>query len=165
LAEVYEAYFSKIYNYIFYKVLHKQVAEDLTSKVFLKVAEHFNSYDIDKGAISTWLFKIADNTLTDHFRTHRVPVNVDDLADSNALAVDFEGEAKLINEDNLRSLYAALTKLGDTTRDIIVQKYFQNKIIKDIAKDKGMNESTVSTMHNRGLERLRKEMGRELMYA
>jgi len=158
LAEVYEVYFSKVYNYIFYKVMNKHVAEDITSATFLKVTEHFDRYDPEKAGMSTWIFRIAENKLTDHFRAARVSVNIDDLSDSTALSEDFTGNALLITDENLRELYMALATLGDTTRDIISQKYFQNKTIRQIAKEKGMNESTVSTMHNRGLEKLRSQL-------
>ncbi|MDR2531974.1 MAG: RNA polymerase sigma factor [Oscillospiraceae bacterium] len=158
LAQVYENFFSKIYNYIFYKVMHRQIAEDLTSTVFLKAAESFARYNPDKGAISTWLFAIAENTVIDHFRTHRIQISFDDLTDTTALSVDFEEQSSLVKDENLRELYAALSGLGDTTRDIISQRYFQQKSIRQIAKEKNMNESTVSTMHNRGLQKLRKLM-------
>ncbi|MCL2217166.1 MAG: sigma-70 family RNA polymerase sigma factor [Defluviitaleaceae bacterium] len=158
LEETYQTYFPKIYNYIFYRVMNKHDAEDITSTVFLKVAEHFGTYDPAKASFSSWIFKIAENALTDYFRARRVSVNVDDLSDTTAVSVDFEGEALIINDENLRELYIALSRLGDKTRDIIAQKYFQGKTIRQIAKDKKMNESTVSTMHNRGLENLRKSM-------
>jgi len=35
--KVYEEYFSKIYNFMFYKVLNKEIAEDLTSEFFIKL--------------------------------------------------------------------------------------------------------------------------------
>ena len=158
LETVYETYFPKIYNYIFYRVMHKQTAEDLTSAVFLKAADRFHTYDSDKGAVSTWLFKIAENTLTDHFRANRIAISADELTDSTALSVDFEEQTAIIKDENLRELYIAMQQLGDVTRGIISEKYFAEKSIKQIAKERNMNESTVSTMHSRGLEKLRKIM-------
>jgi len=158
LAHVYENFFPKIYNYIFYKVMHRQIAEDLTSTVFLKVAESFAKYNPEKGAMSTWLFTIADHVVADHFRAHRIQISFDELTDTTALSVNFEEQSSLIKDENLKELYAALSELGDTTREIISQKYFRQKSIRQIAKDLNMNESTVSTMHNRGLEKLRKTM-------
>ncbi|MDR2557981.1 MAG: RNA polymerase sigma factor [Oscillospiraceae bacterium] len=158
LAQVYEEFFPKIYNFIFYKVMHKQVTEDLTSTVFLKVTENFDSYDIKKGSISTWLFTIAQNTINDYFRSRRIQVDFDDLTNTTALSVDFEEQAAIIRDEDLRELYSALAGLGDLTREIISQKYFGEKSIRKIAKDLNMNESTVSTVHNRGLEKLRKLM-------
>jgi len=160
LEEAYEIYFPKVYNFIYYRVLHKQDAEDITSAVFIKVAKHFDAYDPDKGSLSSWIFKIADNTLLDHFRSNSskgICGNIDELPDA-ALSVDFEGEARLIKDEALRELYMALSQLDGKTREIIAMKYFWEKTIRQIATEKQMNESTVSTMHNRGLDKLRKSL-------
>jgi RNA polymerase sigma-70 factor (ECF subfamily) len=157
LDEIYEAFFPKIYNYVFYRVMKKHDAEDITSTVFLRVATHFESYDPAKGGISAWIFRIAENALIDFFRARRISLNIDDL--DNTLGVDFESEAKMIRDETLKALYIALSRLGDKTRAIIAQKYFSDKTIRQIAKDMQMNESTVSTLHNRGLKKLK-----ELLY-
>lgn len=158
LKSVYEEYFPKIYNFFFYRVMHKEVAEDLTSIVFLKVAEKFHTYNAEKGSVSTWLYTIAQNALNDYFRTRHIPVSLDDISGSLVLSVDFEEQSTLIKDEARRALYDALSELDDRTRDIMSQKYFMGRQIREIAADKGMNESTVSTIHNRGLKKLRKSM-------
>jgi len=155
LAEVYKEYFPKIYNFIFFKIMHRETAEDLVSMVFLKVVDKFDTYNPEKGAISTWLFAIAQNVITDYFRSRKVSVSLDDL-DYLEPVVSFEEQSSLIEDETRRSLYDALTELDGRTRDIIAQKYFLDKSIRKIAEEKQMNESTVSSIHNRGLAKLRK---------
>jgi RNA polymerase sigma-70 factor (ECF subfamily) len=138
--------------------MNKHDAEDITGTVFLRVAAHFDSYDPNKGGVSSWVFRIAENALIDFYRARRVSVNIDDLDDTLALSVDYESEASLIRNETLKGLYAALSELGDKTRAIIAQKYFMDKTIRQIAKDMQMNESTVSTMHNRGLKKLKERL-------
>ena len=159
LAEVYKEYFPKIYNFIFFKIMHRETAEDLVSMVFLKVVDKFDTYNPEKGAISTWLFAIAQNVITDYFRSRKVSVSLDDL-DYLEPVVNFEEQSSLIEDETRRSLYDALTELDGRTRDIIAQKYFLDKSIRKIAEEKQMNESTVSTIHNRGLAKLKKIMER-----
>ena len=158
LAAVYETYYSKIYNFIFYKVMHKEITEDLVSMIFLKGAEKFHTYDPEKGSLSAWIYAIAQNALNDYFRTRYIPVSLDEASGDLAVRVDFDEQSRLIEDEARRELYLALSKLDDRTRDIISQKYFLEKSIREIAKAKKMNESTVSTIHNRGLEKLRKSM-------
>ena len=38
---LYDAYVEKIYDYVYYKTLNKEVAEDLASQVFLKVLKKY----------------------------------------------------------------------------------------------------------------------------
>jgi RNA polymerase sigma-70 factor (ECF subfamily) len=162
LAELYEAYFSKIYNFIFYKVMHKEIAEDLVSMVFLKVAEKYDTYDSDKGAVSTWLYAIAQNTVNYYFRTRKIPVSLDDTGYLEPFA-DFEEQSTLIADETRRLLYLALAELDGRSRDIIAQKYFLEKSLRQIAAEKQMNESTVSTIHNRSLVKLRKKLGENVL--
>lgn len=163
LDEVYEVYFPKIYNYIFYRVMNKHDAEDITGTVFLRVATHFHTYDPAKGGISAWVFRVAENALIDFFRARRVSLNIDDLDNTLTLGVDFESEACLIRDETLKALYVALSQLEGKTRAIIAQKYFSDKTIRQIAKDMQMNESTVSTMHNRGLKKLKERLNQSRM--
>ena len=159
LSEVYETYFPKIYNYIFYRILHKQITEDLTSRVFLKAAEKIHLYNPEKGAISTWLFAIAENEINDYFRSSKiVMIPFDSLSDSSVLSIDFEEQSELIKTEDRQELYMALSELDDRTRDIISQNYFMDKSLRQIAIEKNMNEHTVSTVHKRGIKTLRKVM-------
>ena len=160
IAEIYETHYAKIYNFIFFKLLHRQITEDLVSDVFLKAVDHIQSYDPEKGEISTWLFAIASNTLNDYLRRRNkaVHITLDELHDDVKLSVDFSEQSSLIKDENRRELYSALSKLDDRTREIIAEKYFMEKSIRTIAKEKEMNESTVSTIHNRGLAALRKSL-------
>jgi len=162
LAELYEAYFTKIYNFIFYKVMHKEIAEDLVSMVFLKVAEKYNSYDPDKGAVSTWIFTIAQNILADYYRSRKIPVSLDECGNLES-TVDFEEQSSLIADETRRLLYLALSELDGRARDIISEKYYFDKSLRQIAAEKQMNENTVYTIHNRSLAKLRKKLGDDIL--
>ena len=160
VAKIYETYYSKIYNFIFYRIMHQQVTEDLVSTVFLKVVDKIGSYDPSKGEVSTWLYAIASNTLNDYLRQRNkaVPIALDDLYETDMPSVDFDQQSSLIKNEDRRELYKALSTLDDRTREVISLKYFFDKTIRAIAVEKNMNESTVSTIHNRGLAALRKSM-------
>ena len=71
LEELYRSYFPKIYNFFFYKLLHREDAEDLTAKTFLKIAEHLHTYHSEKAKAGTWAWRIAENTLIDFYRTQK----------------------------------------------------------------------------------------------
>ena len=40
MEEVYNEYFSPIYNYVFYRLLNRENTEDIVSQVFMKVCAH-----------------------------------------------------------------------------------------------------------------------------
>jgi RNA polymerase sigma-70 factor (ECF subfamily) len=106
--------------------------------------------------VSTWLYSIAKNCVIDYFRSRKITESIDDENIGSYLKVDFDEQLCLIADENRRLLYNALSQLDERTRDIIARKYFFDKSIRQIATDKQMNESSVSTIHNRGLKKLRK---------
>lgn len=66
--ELYDYYFPKIYGFVLKRVGHKEVAEDLVSKTFLKAFSALPTYQ-DKGCpFGAWLYRIATNNILDHYR-------------------------------------------------------------------------------------------------
>lgn len=155
LARMYENYFSKIYNFVFYRILNKEQTEDIVSDIFLKVAENVFRYDEKKANFNTWIFTIARNTLIDYYRSRRIYIPIDNEENSIELSIDFEEQCNLIEDENLKELYRALSMIDDRTRLIIGLKYFEGLNNREISKQIGINESTVSTIYVRGLKKLR----------
>ena len=67
-AELYEAYFDKIYRYIVLKIGDRTEAEDMTQQVFLKALKSLSTYKWKDVPFSAWLYRIAHNQVVDHFR-------------------------------------------------------------------------------------------------
>jgi len=71
-SEIYDQYIDKIYRFVYFKVSSEEVAEDITSKVFLKGWEAFQSHGLgeDREILNTsaFLYQIARNAVTDHYR-------------------------------------------------------------------------------------------------
>ncbi len=156
--KVYNEYFSKIYNFMYYKVLNKEIAEDLTSEFFMKLLTKLNTFDDSKANLNTWLYTIARNSVTDYFRANKIEVSVDDEDNPLDLKVDYELEKELIKNEDRKALYNALTTLDDRSRKLLSLKYFFNMSVKEIAVNTGINESTVSTICLRGIEKLKKQL-------
>ena len=89
LQAFYEENFSKIYNFFFYRLLHRENAEDLTAQTFLKAAEHLHTYDSGQAKAGTWLAQIAQNTLIDFYRTQKKPISLDMEETQAALSISF----------------------------------------------------------------------------
>lgn len=154
---MYEEYFSKIYNFVFYRILNKEQTEDIVSDIFLKVSENIFRFDAKKANFNTWIFSIARNKLIDYYRVKKIYISIDD---ENTIdpSIDFEEQCSLIKDEELRELYNALAKIDDRTRFIITLKHFEGLNNREISKQIGINESTVSTIYVRGLKRLREYM-------
>ena len=81
----------RVYNYFRYRLGQESEVEDLTARTFEKAWIAREQYRRDLAGFSTWLFKIAQNLIVDHFRSRRnhvaidqaVSVTSDDITESN----------------------------------------------------------------------------------
>lgn len=151
---MYEDYFPKIYNYVFYRLLHKQDTEDLVSEIFLKVARNLLSFNAQKANFNTWIFTIARNTLIDHFRRRKTTVSLDD-SDVDLTGADYAEQYETIVDDERKLVYQALMRLDGRSRQILALKYFGELSNREISKLTGINESTVSTIALRSKQKMR----------
>lgn len=163
LKTIYEQYFSKVYNYLFFKLLNKENAEDLTSAIFLKVVDKLDTYNPEKSSVYTWIMRITQNTLTDYFRTRRDTLPIDGENDSLLGITEFDEQCRLIKDETRRQLFTAMATLDRRTLEVIVLKYDWGLSVREIAAQMALNESTVSTIHVRGLAKLRKALGENFL--
>ena len=151
--QVYQAYAKKVMGYIRPRINNPADAEDLHSAVFMKVFEKFDSFDQTKASVSTWIYTIARNTLIDFFRTRKVH---DELGDEDIVEEDaFQG---IFDEETLGELAAALEKLPQRERDLIILHYYNNMQLKEIALKLHMSYSNCKLVHNKALMKLRQYM-------
>jgi RNA polymerase sigma-70 factor (ECF subfamily) len=153
--EVYDQYAGRIYQFIYYKTYHKETAEDLTSQTFLRALEKLHYYNPEKGSMSAWIYQIARNLVTDHYRAKKHTVDIDDVWD---LAGSQNVELDLQHKEQLEELRKVLKKLSSEHRDILIMRIWQDLPYKEIAQIIGKTEGACKMMFSRIIARLRKEL-------
>ena len=142
----------RVYNYFRFRLGTYVDVEDLTSRTFEKAWRARENYRRDLAGISTWLFKIAQNVVVDHFRARRNHISIDDALQ---LAADTTPERDAERGSDLARL-AALTKdLPERDRDLIALKFGAVMSNREIAKLTGLSESNVGTLLHRLVQTLR----------
>jgi RNA polymerase sigma-70 factor (ECF subfamily) len=147
-ATLYSVYFDKIYEYIYYRSLRKDEAEDLTSHVFLKAWEAIENYRWQGYPFSTWLYRIAHNQIVDHYRTHRecLPLDVAEKRDSGHDPMDIAIRASAVSQ--IRGALKHLTK--DQAR-VLTLRYFEGYSVSEIAQMMGKAPDAVRALQHRAL--------------
>ena len=149
-AGIYTDFRDKVFGYIRGKISDPDLAEDLCADVFLKVYEKLDSYDEQKAALSTWIYTITRNTLVDYFRTRH---SAQELPEELAATEDVEDG--LCREETLETLAAALEKLDERERNIIIRRYYSGMTLKEIAAQMDISYAYVKLLHNKALSALR----------
>ena len=153
--QIYKDYHDKVLHFIYGKTSNYTLAEDLTSDVFLKVYSKLDTFDDTKASISTWIYRIAQNTLIDYFRTRKVFSEVPE-----EISQESEIDEELLANETLDALADALTELPERDRDLIILHYYHGLTLKEAAARLGMSYSNAKLVHNKSLvvlERLMSE--------
>jgi len=153
-AEIYDVYIKKIYSFIYYRTGHKQIAEDITSTVFIKSMEKINTFDPQQGKFSSWLYRIARNSVIDHYRTKKDIANIDDIWDlgqSHNFNDKFDANLKL---EEIRKY---MQKFSKEQREIIIMRVWDELSYKEIAEITGKSEGALKMIVSRVLGKVRKE--------
>ena len=154
LINMFEEFYTKVYNYFRYHLRNDDEAQDLTGEVFVRAAQAFSRYDRQKAAISTWVFKIARNLLIDYYR--KIKHETVELQEYLSVADDFVGA--VIEQERIRALKGALLELSFREREIIALKYSVGMKNAEISEALGLTISNVGTIHFRALEKLKSKL-------
>ena len=151
--ELYPAYRDRVMRFFLSRLDSREDAEDLTSEVFLKVTRALSGFDAEKASLSTWLYTISRNVLTDHLRRKRAPEEL-----SEEPYAEDQAEKRLVREETLRELAAALGRLERDQRDVVILRYYNGYPLTEIARRMGMSYGAVKLRHAKALEALRRDL-------
>jgi RNA polymerase sigma-70 factor (ECF subfamily) len=154
---LYDAYVDRLYRFIYYRVSDVPLAEDLTSKVFLKAWENLPNYRYQGLSFGAWLFSIARNTVIDHYRTARQEPSLESVGPVTDESIDLE---RSLNE-SLQSdaLAEALRQLTDEQREVLVLKFIIGYTTEEIARLMKKRPGAVRALQMRGLQALERILG------
>ncbi len=157
-AEIYERYYQRIYNYVYYRVSDGVTAEDLCSEVFVKALEAIDSFTFQGVPFSAWLYRIASNLVIDHYRRQPQQQEVP-LEDSRPLIMDDNPGVNLERHFNHQELREALQGLTPDQQQVIVLKFVDGLSNSEVAQILGKTEGAVKSLQHRALASLGRLMG------
>ena len=152
--KLYAEYQPKLLRYFRAKINSPEQAEDLCSETVLKVYSNLDTFDETKSSLSTWIYTIAGNVLTDFFRRNRPSDELDEELRDESTPVE-EG---LLKRESLERLANALEKLDTRERDLIVHHYYFGKSLLEISEILGVSYTYTKVLHKKALNLLRKDL-------
>ena len=140
-SKIYDQYIDKIYRFIFLKVNSQEIAQDLTSETFLRSWETFNEKNEEIENIQAFLYRVARNLVTDHYREKaRNQVVSAEFAPIIDPKQDLE-EKSLFNSD-IDTVKIALADLKEDYQNVIIWHYLDDLPIQEVSEMMGRTEET-----------------------
>ena len=144
------AYSKRLFSFIKQRVASNEDAEDILQDVFYQLAG--NTEPIEQ--VTSWLFTVARNKITDRYRKQQLPL-IDDLQPSGSTEEENFDWKDLIPANNdspetayLRNLFweelqLALDELPTEQRDAFIQNELEDISFKDISAATGVSVATL----------------------
>lgn len=159
-AGLFEQYYPRVYNYLRYRVNTPEDTEDLIGLVFEKAYRHREQFDPDKGAFSTWLFRIAHNALANYYRTHqrRSVWEAEGGLSDNLATPEASPESQVLKQETMAHLLQGLAQLNERDQEVISLKFAGRLSNQEIGQIMNLKEKTVSVVLLRAMRRLQQQV-------
>lgn len=149
---LYEAYFEKIYQYVFHRTSNHAVTEDIVQQTFLKAIENFHSYHSQGYSFGSWLYRIAHNLVVDEYAKKK-HLSLDEAVehgnDQDHLMLD-----AVDNSIDRQRLTACISELPPHYQDVVELKK-QGLKVAHISEILEKTESAVKVTFFRAVKMLR----------
>lgn len=159
-AELYDRYIGEIYRFIFFKVSHREEAQDLTSEVFLKTWNYLANHPHDKEIKSFrgLIYRIARNAVVDFYRAraHRHECALDEVVQYGAEDVSY---TRIELKAEAARILSALKKMKREYQDIILLKYVEEMSVGEIAESLDKSQTAVRVTLHRATKVLKRMLG------
>lgn len=153
---LYEKYFEQIFRFVFKRLGgDEETAGDLTQQTFIKAMANMEKYTDMGLPFSSWLYRIAQNEVSMHFRSSKkiVMVSVDQQAVLGLLTeVNTTHRMSMEEQEKLVQL---LNGLDQEHCDLIELRYFQGISFREISEIYNITEANAKMRVYRILEKLK----------
>jgi RNA polymerase sigma-70 factor (ECF subfamily) len=153
-------FFDKTFDTIFAKVHRlirsRQIAEDLTQDIFLKIHKGLPSLDVEQN-LMPWVVTILNNRLRDYWRSQasrRNQTGLDEFRDSLS-APATEISASLEQSETEASVRRAIYRLPITMRSVLLLRTYDELSFVQIARVLRLTPGAARKRYSRALNELR----------
>jgi len=153
VAELFDAYFDRIYAYAYRRVGSRETAEDIAATVFEDAMNGIKRVRWQGKPIIAWLYRITARRVADYFRAHRATEPLDDRLEwvgetiSNAERVE--------RAEEYHAVRCAIDRLNERDREIIRLAFFDELDGAEMATVLGCTANNVYVRLHRALKNLK----------
>ena len=147
-AELYERNFNRVYAFIARRAGNRSEAEDLTAEVFHQALANLGRFEWRGVPFAAWLLQIARHAVAD--RWHRLARERDDPPPGD--------EGNPMDVDRRTMLADLVGRLPRDQQRVVMERFVEQKTIREIARALGRTEGAVKQLQFRALESLRAQM-------
>ena len=154
---LYDRHVQRVYRFVSSRVHERSLAEDITEDVFFNALKAMPTYRLTGASLSAWLYRIASNAITSHYRRAKNEVDLETVAyvaDPMESVLD-----AVVRRDRSRQIWQAIDGLPSRQREAMRLKFAADLSIEDIGRVMGTSPGAIKLLIYRAVQELRRELG------
>lgn len=160
IGAVYDRYFPDVYRFVYYRLNNEQVAEDISSDVFVRLLEAAKKGRGPQTNLKGWLLATASHAVADYLRhAYRRPTEAlsDSMPDTAAPSLTDEVDRREM-VDSVRLAYDRLTS---EQQNVLALRFGDGYSLDETATVMQKNVNAVKALQFRALATLQRFIGEE----
>jgi RNA polymerase sigma-70 factor (ECF subfamily) len=157
-------YYGRVLNFVYRFIGRKDIAEDLTQEVFIKVYQNVTSYR-PQAKFQTWVFTIARNVSLNELRKlNQTAFSLDETFENEegeALRPQMEDhktpspDAGVLEDEKIALIQEAIQSLPENQRTAVLLRRYEDFSYEEIAKTMNCSVEAVKSLLSRAKENLK----------
>ncbi|MCL4504959.1 MAG: sigma-70 family RNA polymerase sigma factor [Chloroflexi bacterium] len=156
LGRIYDAYFVRLYRYVYHYVDSAETAQDVASETLRRLLETLHAgHAPDR--LSAWLYRVAHNLAIDSIRRNPpgMVIPLDDHGHADDATTESMTEAQMERE----RVRKALSRLTPEQQNVVILKFLEGHSNVEIGLLINRPEGAVKSLQHRALATLRRILG------
>ncbi len=150
----YDAYADALFRHCYFRLYDREEAKDVVQNVFMRAWEYVSDGNTIENT-RAFLYRAANNLVIDHVRKHK-SYSLDALKekgyDPEDRAVDVSRITDIVSG---REIMQVLHKLEDPYRAVVIMRYIDDLMPREIASVLGETENVISVRIHRAVKKAR----------
>lgn len=146
--KLFKMYYNEALLYVCSLTHDRALAEDIVQEAFSKA---LTSIDNERDTFKYWLFKVSRNCYFDYLRKAKRLTPIDD----RQRADEIELVQGIIEKEEYRALYEAISRLKENYREVVLLYYFDGMSVGEISKITGQSADNVKVLLFRARAKLK----------
>lgn len=149
---LFDRYHKRIFNFLARLTMDRELAEDLTQNVFLRIIKYRGSYR-EGNPFHSWIYQVARNVFSDHYQANKnIKAGFIDVEKMNDQADPNDSQEQSERE---RILHQSMARLSEDQRELLVLTRFQQMKYEEVAIIMETTVANIKVKVHRAIAKLR----------
>jgi RNA polymerase sigma-70 factor (ECF subfamily) len=150
---LFDRYHKRLFNFLARMTMDRDLAEDLTQNIFLRLIKYRGSYK--SGArFQSWIYQMARNVFSDHYQSVKNrKADFVDVEKMSEYVADNDESAAMDEQEKI--LHRSMAMLNEEQRELLVLTRFQHMKYEEVAVIMDTTVANIKVKVHRAIAKLR----------